>query len=239
MINTQFMSLTRDIAIFFPAFVIVFTFRGFFRAFIAKMMGDDTAQRDGFMTLNPIAHVDVFGLTMILVMIFFIGLMFSGGMARAMILVAIVFMGVRWSNSVPFNSRNFKHIKRGMGLTILAYPFGSILIAFIFMYIKKYLPFGYLSASAFMSLTEICNAVIELGFLFGILELIPLPPFEGGRFLQAVLPPSKQYILSWLEQYSLFIIIGLLILPGVSEVFWGSIIVMKFLLQYGLSFLVF
>ena len=56
MMQQEFLSLLSDIAILFPVFILVFTFRGFFKALVAKLMGDDTPRQEGFLTLNPIAH---------------------------------------------------------------------------------------------------------------------------------------------------------------------------------------
>jgi len=74
----QFMELLSSIATIFPAFIIVFTFRGFARAAVALWMGDSTAQRDGFLTLNPLAHVNVVGLSLILLAVIVLGGLFGG-----------------------------------------------------------------------------------------------------------------------------------------------------------------
>lgn len=206
-------------AVVFPAFLAVFTFRGFARAFVAKRMGDDTAHREGFLSFNPMAHVDVIMLTLLLFISLAISGLLEGRVCSSFIYNVLIFMGLRWAHRVPFEPRNFKRLKLGTILTILAGPLGCFFLALLFLYIGHYLPYGLMSDSVAISLLSVCREVIQAGVWFGVFHLLPIPPLDGGRLLQFLLPPTKQAVLSWLEMYSIFVLIGLLVLPGVSEVF--------------------
>lgn len=223
MINDHLMLLFRDVAILFPAFLIVFTFRGFARALVAKWMGDDTAYEQGFVTLNPLAHVDVFGLSIILLVIFLLGGLFGATLPRAMLLILLIFMGIRWTFPIPVEEKNFKSLKRGAILTILAGPLGGFVVAFIFLYLRKYIPYDLMPIYAVKSIIEICEMVIDLAVFFGVLDLLPIPPFDGGKLLRFFLPYSKRGFLDWLEEYSLYIMLALFFLPVVSDVFFITI----------------
>ena len=146
--------LLRDVAILFPAFLLVFTFRGFFRALIARWMGDDTAERHGFLSLNPLVHVDIFGLVFLLVMIFFLGAAL-GRLPRDFLYILLIVVGIRWTYYIPLEVRNFKNFKAGMVLTLLSRPLGCFLLSLIFMYVVKYVPFYMLGAGAAKSFYEI------------------------------------------------------------------------------------
>lgn len=239
MINNNMMILLRDVAILFPSFLLVFTFRGFSRAIVAKWQGDDTAYRSGFVTLNPVAHVDIVGLSIVLFVLFLLGGLLGGSFSRPMLYILLIFMGVRWTYTVPFEPRNFRSLKRGAVLTILASSFGCFLLTFIFLYVQKYLPFNYLHLGAAKSIASIGQTVILLSSYFGVLALLPIPPFDGGRLLQFVLPYSKQWIVSWLEEYSLFILLALFLLPVVSDLFFAMINTVTFFVIQLLSLFVF
>jgi len=238
MMNDGMMLLLQNLAVLFPAFLFVFTARGFFRALVAKLMGDDTAQREGFLTLNPVAHVDVLGLCVVFFVIFFLGALFGGGFPRAMLYIVLIFMGVRWTHVVPFDERNFRRLKLGAILTILSGSIGCFSLVYLFLYLFKYMPFFHLSLAAYKSLNGIVLSVISLAAYFGVLDLLPIPPFNGGRLLQFILPYSKQHIVAWLEEYSMFILIALFVLPVVSDAFFGMISVLGNSIVQFLSMLV-
>ena len=237
--HTRMIDLLSQIAIVFPAFLAVFTFRGFFRAFVAKWMGDDTAYQEGFVSLNPLAHVDVAGLSIILLVMFVLGGLLVGVLDRRMLYIFIVFLGVRWAYPVPFEPRNFRNYKQGAILTILAGPIGCFLVALIFMYVHRFLPFRSMSIGVAKSLIEITSTTTMLGVYFGVLAFLPVPPFDGGRLLQFALPYLKQGIVTWLETYSFFIVLALFVLPGVSDAFFGFINSVSFVVVTLLSKLVF
>ncbi len=219
--NQDFLLLIRDVAILFPAFLAVFTFRGFARAMVAKWMGDRTAVDSGFATLNPLAYVDVAGLSIILLVVFVLGALLGGGqIPRSMLLILLIFMGVRWAYTVPFEISNFRNLKWGALLTILASPLGCFLLSFIFLYVQRYLPLANLSGEITTSLLSIVEAGTDLAIYFGVLELLPIPPFDGGQLLRVLLPYSKQGIVSWLEEHSLYIMLGLFFVPVVSDFFF-------------------
>ena len=239
MLSNSMMHAIRDIAVLFPAFLLVFTFRGFSRAIVARWMGDNTAYHEGFVTLNPLAHVDIFGLSLVLLFVYLLGLLLGGHAPRSMLYILLIFMGVRWTYPVPFEPRNFKKLKRGAVLTILAGSLGCFLLVYLFLYLHKYIPYNRMALGAALTLKSICDTVIMLSAYFGVLALVPIPPFDGGKLLQFVLPYSKQGIVTWLEEYSLFILLGLFLLPVVSDIFFGTIGFLGIMIISLLSYIVF
>lgn len=233
------MLVLRNIAILFPAFLFIFTFRGFSRAIMARWMGDNTAYQEGFVTLNPLAHVDVFGLSLLFLFIFILDLILGGHIPFHMLYFLVIFLGVRWTYPVPYELRNFRNLRRGAILTILSGSLGCFLLAFIFLYIAKYMPFDRLSACCAESLAGICGTIISLASYFGVLALVPIPPFDGGKLLEFVLPYSKQGIVSWLEENSMIILLVLFLVPGISDIFFGTLGTLSHLMTRLLSVFVF
>jgi len=219
--NEHVLLLIRDIAILFPTFLIVFTFRGFFKAFVAQLLGDKTGRAAGFLTLNPVAHVDVYGLLAWIIILYFLGGILFEGYSQGIMLLFLVAMTVRWTYPVPFDERNFKHVKTGIILTILAGPLSNFLLTLIFLYISNYFPFMSVSPNVALGISQLFRGIINVALWFGVLDLLPIPPFDTGYLLDFVVPQSHLYIVHWLEEHSIFIFLALFFLPGVSDVFFG------------------
>ena len=101
-----FVEFVAQAAIMLPAFLIALTFHEFCHALMATYLGDPTARRAGRLTLNPVAHVDPFGL------------------------LFLVLFRIGWAKPVPFDQRNFKYPKLYSILTALAGPASNLFLAF-------------------------------------------------------------------------------------------------------------
>ncbi|MFH1832055.1 MAG: site-2 protease family protein [bacterium] len=240
MIMSNFaLALLNKIALLFPAFLCVFTFRGFFQAFIALIMGDKTARQDGYMSLNPLIHVDIFGVSITMAIFFVLGLAFEGIIPYGMLLLLLLALGIRWTYPIPIEETNFKRYRLGGILTAFSGSIGSLFLAFIFLCIMRLLSLFTLPEYAFLSITKLLSATVDLAIWFCVLDLIPLPPFDGGRALRYIIPYSKQYIVDWLEEYSFYIMIALFFLPGVSNIFWAILYALQFIIEKALISIVF
>jgi Zn-dependent protease len=237
--STLLHALLSKIAILFPAFVLVFTIRGFAKALSAKLMGDDTAQNEGFLTLNPVAHIEFFGVLITLLLIFIIGAFIPDIFTTTFLIILLILLGVRWTRQAPINEGNFKNYKTGVIVTTLAVPIGNFFLALTCLYFLKYFPFTRFPDYVFISLQEMINAIIELTVFFGVLDLLPIPPFDGGRLLEFILPDSMHRSIEWLENNSIYILLVLFCLPVVNDLFFALISWLVFLVERGLLFLVF
>ncbi len=223
-------------AIFLPALILILTFRGFFRAFVAKVMGDDTAYNDGFLSLNPVAHIDLFGLLLIVFVLFVIGGLVPGGFSQTLLLLVLIFMGVRWSYDVPVNENNFKNVRLSMIFVSLAGFLGNCFLAFLLLYVRKYFPFGSLPIHAVDPIDAILVTTIDLSLFFGVFNLIPIYPFDGAVLLSYLLPTSVYNTLQMLQDYAIYI---LLILFLFGDVFFRGIGFIAFIIKLFLIHLVF
>lgn len=179
-----------EIAILFLArlFVVFCTLpvHEYAHAFVADKLGDKTARLSGRLTLNPMAHIDILGAIMIL------------------------FVGFGYARPVPVNPRNFKNPKKGMALTALAGPFSNILMAVVFMFLSNVLSlFGSsLIVQAFFVFFSFA-ASINIGL--AVFNLIPIPPLDGSRVLELLIPDKYYYKFAQYERYIVIIIFGLIV----------------------------
>ncbi len=179
-----------EIAILFLArlFVVFCTLpvHEYAHAFVADKLGDKTARLSGRLTLNPMAHIDILGAIMIL------------------------FVGFGYAKPVPVNPRNFKNPKKGMALTALAGPFSNILMAVVFMFLSNVLSlFGSsLIVQAFFVFFSFA-ASINIGL--AVFNLIPIPPLDGSRVLELLIPDKYYYKFAQYERYIVIIIFGLIV----------------------------
>ncbi len=216
-------SLLNDLAILLPVFLAVFTIRGFTQALFARWMGDRTAQRQGFLTLNPLAHVDLPGILITLLVMFGLGVIFVNQIPRMLLFIMIILLGVRWSYQVPIDDTEFRHYRLGGFLTTMAGPIGNFLCAFISFPILKLILVSSIPPYMVTTFVEILRTLIDVSLFFFILDLIPIPPFNAGRALRYILPKSSQHFLDLLEFYSIFIFLVLILVPGISDIFFGIV----------------
>lgn len=179
-----------EIAILFLArlFVVFCTLpvHEYAHAFVADKLGDKTARLSGRLTLNPMVHIDILGAIMIL------------------------FVGFGYAKPVPVNPRNFKNPKKGMALTALAGPFSNILMAVVFMFLSNVLSlFGSsLFVQAFYVFFSFA-ASINIGL--AVFNLIPIPPLDGSRVLELLIPDKYYYKFAQYERYIVIVIFGLIV----------------------------
>ena len=178
-----------EIAILFLArlFVVFCTLpvHEYAHAFVADKLGDKTARLSGRLTLNPMAHIDILG-------------------------AMILFVGFGYAKPVPVNPRNFKNPKKGMAFTALAGPFSNILMAVVFMLLSNVLSlFGSsLFVQAFYVFFSFA-ASINIGL--AVFNLIPIPPLDGSRVLELLIPDKYYYKFAQYERYIVIVIFGLIV----------------------------
>lgn len=153
--------------------------------FAAYLLGDDTAKRAGRLTLNPLKHVDVTGLIMMVVFRF------------------------GWAKPVPVNMSRFKKPKWGMAVTALAGPLSNLLLGFVFMFLygALYLPFAQSNAGSYLLQMLILATYITIGL--AVFNFIPVPPLDGSKILFSVISNEKYALLMRYERYGMLALIAL------------------------------
>ena len=171
------------------ASLLCITFHETCHGFVAWKLGDPTAKRMGRLTLNPIKHIDWFGLVMMAV--------FKFG----------------WAKPVPVDMRYFKKPKRDMAITALAGPVSNVILTYaallvrsVFLYVYLYHEGGMVLQFA-LQLVEY-TAIISSGL--AIFNLIPIPPLDGSKVLYAFLPDHAYRKLMQYERYGMLVLMAVL-----------------------------
>ena len=160
--------------------------------YAAKYFGDMTAQYLGRISLNPLKHIDPIG-TIILP-------------ALTVMLGGILF---GWAKPVPVNFSNLRNPKKNMMWVALAGPFSNLLMAIFWAFI--FARAQYFPDSSVIFLSEMSKIGVNINLILMVLNLLPIPPLDGGRVAVGLLPYPWSSHLENLERYGLFIIIFLLI----------------------------
>ncbi|GGH27875.1 site-2 protease family protein [Paenibacillus segetis] len=178
--------------------VIAFTVHEFSHAYFANKFGDPTAKLLGRVTLNPTVHFDLIGIILLLI------------------------AGFGWARPVPVNRDNFSK-PRLMGVIVSAAgPLSNLLLGVLGTLIYVILiQFGILDAISNDKLLEAIRLFFGLftlmNFFLFLFNLLPLPPLDGYRILEDIVPRSMFGTLKKFEQYSMFIFLLILVIPGLQR----------------------
>jgi Zn-dependent protease len=163
--------------------------------YVAWRLGDDTAFRQGRVTFNPLRHVDPFGTVILPALLFMTGGILFG-----------------WAKPVPVNFGRLNHPRRDMVLVAAAGPASNLVLATISALGFHLLPFA--SATLANWLSDALGRSILLNLVLAVLNMLPLPPLDGGRVAVGLLPRALARPLARLERWGLLILIaGLFLLP--------------------------
>jgi len=171
------------------AIIIAITVHEFSHAAAAYSLGDSTAKDEGRLTLNPLAHLDLWG-TLLLFL-----------------------AGFGWGKPVPFNPYNLRNQKYGAALISLAGPASNLVMVIVFSLVLKFI-YPLLGLGAGNGLFQFFYFLIVINAILMAFNLLPVPPLDGSKLLFAVLPPSMDNVRVFLERYGLFVLIGLIFFGG-------------------------
>ena len=161
----------------------------------ARYFGDKTALMLGRITLNPIKHMDPIGTVLVPLL-----LLIMGGFV----------MG--WAKPVPVTVENLRNPKRDMAWVAAAGPAANVLMALFWALMMKLgLSLTGSFAWAALPLFYMGGAGVTINIMLAVLNILPIPPLDGGRILMGVLPGPLSWQLSRVEPYGMFILMGLLI----------------------------
>jgi len=192
-----------------PAMIIAIALHEVSHGYVAFRLGDPTAKLLGRLTLNPIAHIDLFGTIIMPILLYTLtdGRFMFG-----------------YAKPVPINPMNFKNPRQGMAISAAAGPITNILLAFAsFLIMNILIPLSALlpvsiAEMVFKPIIFILQASIYWNVVLAVLNMIPIPPLDGGRVLTGLLPSKQAMSFSKIEPFG-FIIVLILIYTGIANLF--------------------
>lgn len=182
-----------EILIVVLASLLCITFHECSHGFVAYKLGDPTAKRQGRLSLNPIKHIDIFGL----------------------IMMAVFKFG--WAKPVPVDMRYFRNPKTGMALVAIAGPLSNILLAYVALLVRAIVIFFLYGTAAGSIIITFLEYVALLSIGLAIFNIIPIPPLDGSKVLNAVLPNKIYYKVMQYERIGMLLLLAVMYL-GVLDV---------------------
>lgn len=183
--------------LFIPVLLLSLTVHEFAHAWAARRLGDDTAERMGRLTLNPLAHADLVG-TFIL---------------------PLLNVPFGWAKPVPVNPARFRqgvNMARGMMITSLAGPFSNLLLgivsAILLGFVARLAPdldAGGDGRGAAHIAAAFLLSMIQMNVVLAVFNLLPIPPLDGSRIVDAFLPARFRAAWESFSRFSMFLLLGL------------------------------
>ncbi len=180
-------------------FLFAITVHEYAHGWMAYKNGDDTAKLAGRLTLNPIAHIDIFGMIIFPLMLIILKAPFIFG----------------WAKPVPINPNNFYNPKLGLFKVGLSGPLANFFLAIVFAILFWILKFLNVKPTQFVILViSIIQFSVFINLLLGIFNLIPVPPLDGSNVILGLLPTTLMLKYKQLSPYG-FLIIFFLFFTGI------------------------
>ena len=171
------------LVILIPTLVFALSFHEFAHGYVAYLLGDNTAERNGRLTLNPLAHLDVMGSLMIL------------------------FVGFGWAKPVPVDPRNFDQPRRDMMYVAIAGPLSNLALAVICgFFIRIINPYDSWILFTLLSFGVYINVALA------IFNLLPVFPLDGSSVIKGLVPFNVAERLIGLDRFGAFLLIGVVLL---------------------------
>ncbi|HEX5464307.1 MAG TPA: site-2 protease family protein [Burkholderiales bacterium] len=186
--------------------------------YVAKHFGDTTAYMLGRVSLNPIRHIDPIGTIVVPIVTLLLGGILFG-----------------WAKPVPVNFGQLRRPKQDMLWVAIAGPAANLAMAIFWGLIIK---LGTLMPETYytLPLVRMGQAGVMINVVLMVLNLLPLPPLDGGRVAVSLLPNSLAYRFSRIEPYGLIILVILFVTHILGQILWPVVNVTLNVLSFILGF---
>ncbi|MBP7392283.1 MAG: site-2 protease family protein [Zoogloea sp.] len=186
--------------------------------YVARYFGDSTAERAGRISLNPLRHIDPVGTVLVPGLILAMSSLAGAG--------AILF---GWAKPVPVNFGRLRKPKADMLWVAAAGPFANLLMAIGWALLFK-LAFAAPDSAYALPLAKMADAGIQINAVLMFLNLVPLPPLDGGRIAVSLLPAGPAYKFAQIEPYGFPILLLLLFTGILGDILGPLVAIFRFVL---------
>ncbi len=167
-------------------------------AWVADRFGDSTARRLGRVTLNPIAHIDLFGTVIFPIILAVTGMPVFG-----------------WAKPVPVNPHNMGNPKRDSMWVSAAGPLSNLIVAAIGAMLLKLIPY---ESTSLHIVGILISVLVVINIFLAAFNLIPIPPLDGSGIVEGLLKGQVLDAYLKLRPYSMFILLGLIWFVGLGKI---------------------
>ncbi|MDA8128620.1 MAG: site-2 protease family protein [Betaproteobacteria bacterium] len=205
------LTLIQKIAVFALPVIFAITLHEAAHGYVARFFGDMTAAAAGRITANPLKHIDPVGTILVPLVILLTSKLLGGGM---------ILFG--WAKPVPVNFAGLRRPKQDMLWVAAAGPAVNFAMA---VFWALMIQLGHAMGSSFASapLMMMGAAGVFINIILMSLNLIPLPPLDGGRIAVSLLPVKQAMQFARIEPYGLFILLGLMFTGILGMIMWPLI----------------
>ncbi|TJY62195.1 site-2 protease family protein [Sinimarinibacterium sp. CAU 1509] len=207
------MTLVQKIAVWALPVLFAITVHEAAHGYVARSLGDRTAESLGRLSLNPLKHIDPVGTVIVPLVLLVLGGFLFG-----------------WAKPVPVNFRNLRNPRRDMAIVAAAGPLSNLLMALAWGLLLRFSISVGDNSGIWIGLSSMAMAGILINLVLAVLNLLPLPPLDGGRVLAGLVSARAALMLDKVEPYGMLILIGLLATGALGWLISGPLALLQSLL---------
>jgi len=185
--------LIQKLAVWALPVIFAITLHEVAHGWVARSLGDPTADRLGRLSLNPLKHVDPIGTVLVPGLLLLIGGFMMG-----------------WAKPVPVDWRNFRNPRKDMAIVAIAGPLSNLAMAIGWGLVYKFAASTGAVEGTWYGVMQMGKAGMLINISLMVLNLLPLPPLDGGRVLTGLLPAKTAYKFAQIEPYGMMILLVLI-----------------------------